>query len=82
MVNIVACQTLGEMSTPRRAGAEQSGTQHATWLTHSLGFRYIGREITRHKSIVIWQVHFSFSFDSYSDRIYKYLLSKSNSSYH
>jgi hypothetical protein len=34
MANIVACQTLGEMSTPSRAGAEQSGTQHTTWLTH------------------------------------------------
>jgi hypothetical protein len=53
MANIVACKTLGEMSTPSRAGAEQSGTQHATWLTHSLGFRCIGKEITRHKFIVI-----------------------------
>jgi hypothetical protein len=53
MANIVACQTLGEMSTPSKAGAEQRGTQHATWLTHNLGFRYIATEITRHKSIVI-----------------------------
>jgi hypothetical protein len=53
MANILACQTLGEMSTPSRAGAEQSGTQHAAWLTHSLGFRCIAREVTRHKSIVI-----------------------------
>jgi hypothetical protein len=82
MTNIVACQTLGEMSTPSRAGAEQSGTQHAMWLTHSLGFLCIAREITWHKSIVIWQVHFNFSFDSYTDRICKYLLSRSNRSYH
>jgi hypothetical protein len=53
MANIVAYHTLGEMSTPSRAGAEQSGTQHATWLTHSLRFWCIAREITRHKSIVI-----------------------------
>jgi hypothetical protein len=53
MANIVACQTLGELSTRSRDGSEQSGMQHATWLTHSLGFWCIGREITRHKSIVI-----------------------------
>jgi hypothetical protein len=33
MVNIVACQTLGEMSTPSRASAGQSSMQHATQLT-------------------------------------------------
>jgi hypothetical protein len=79
MANILACQTLGEMSTPSRA--EQSRMQQATWLTHCLGFHCIGREITRHKSTVIWQVRFSFSFDSYSDKICKYLLSRSNRSY-
>ena len=52
--------------------AEQSSMQHATWLTHCLGFRCIGREITRHKCIVIWQVLVSFSFDSYSDSICKW----------
>jgi hypothetical protein len=36
MANIVACQTLGEMSTPSRA------EQYATRLTQSLGFRSIG----------------------------------------
>jgi hypothetical protein len=38
MANIVACQTLGVMSTPSRAGEEQRSTQHATRLTHSLGW--------------------------------------------
>jgi hypothetical protein len=33
--------------------AEQSRMQQATWLTHCLGFHCVGREITRHKSIVI-----------------------------
>jgi hypothetical protein len=46
MANIVACQTLGEMSTPSRA------EQYAT-LTDSLGFHSVGREITQHKSNVI-----------------------------
>jgi hypothetical protein len=35
MANIVACQTLGEMSTPSRAGAGQSSMQHATHESHS-----------------------------------------------
>jgi hypothetical protein len=33
IANIVTCQTLGEMSTPSRARAGQSGMQHATRLT-------------------------------------------------
>jgi dGTP triphosphohydrolase len=40
MANFVACQTLGEMSTPSKA------EQYTTRLTHSLGIRCIGRDNT------------------------------------
>jgi hypothetical protein len=53
MAKSVACQSLGEMSTPSRAAAG---------LTRSLGFQWIAREITWHKSIVICKHTLVFSF--------------------
>jgi hypothetical protein len=48
MANILACQTLGEMSTPSRAGAEQYATRHMADSQPRLPV-----QITGHKSIVI-----------------------------